>query len=124
MKTQIIEKDGQPEWAIIPYDLYLHFIDQIEHAEFQEDSQRLKNVRAKKNSEFVPLEVVDRIIDGENAVRVWRKYRGLKQQQLADRAGISKAYLSQIESNKRIGTIETLATLAKVLNLTIDDLIR
>ena len=85
---------------------------------------KIKNVRDKKNSEFVPLEVVDRIIDGENAVRVWRKYRGLKQQQLADRAGISKAYLSQIESNKRTGTIETLATLAKALNLTIDDLIR
>lgn len=53
--------------------------------------------------ELIPAEVTYAILDGANPVRVWREQRGLTQQQLADAAGISTPYLSQIESGKRTG---------------------
>jgi DNA-binding XRE family transcriptional regulator len=121
MNLQTIKKSGKPEWAVIPYKLYLRL---VEDAEFKEDMMLLEKALAKKDQEFIPADVVDRIIDGENLIKVWREYRGLTQQQLANQAGISKAHLSQLESDNRKCTAVTLASIAKVLNLTIDDLVR
>ena len=45
-----------------------------------------------------------------------RKARGMSQQELARRAGIRQAYLSQIESGKKDGTIKVFQDIAEVLN--------
>jgi len=74
--------------------------------------------------ELIPAEVVYALLEGANPIRVWREYRGLSQAALATAAGISPAYLSQLETGKRTGTAEVLSALAKELNLDIDDLIR
>ena len=73
--------------------------------------------------ELIPSEVVYAILDGANPIRVWREYRGLTQQQLAEAAGISKPYLSQLETGKRTGTAEVLAAIARALNISLDDLV-
>ena len=73
--------------------------------------------------ELIPSSVTYAILDGENPIRVWREHRGLTQQQLADLAGISKPYLSQLESGRRSGSIDVLSALARALGLSIDDLI-
>jgi len=54
---------------------------------------------------------------------VWREHRGLTQQQLAEAAGISVPYLSQIEAGKRQGSAEVLAAIAKALGLALDDIV-
>ena len=51
--------------------------------------------------------MVDRILNGENLVRVWREHRGLTVSALAQMAGIAQPYLSQIETGKREGTLQT-----------------
>ena len=76
-----------------------------------------------QGEELAPSEVVYAILDGENPIRVWRKYRGYTQQELAESAGISKPCLSQIETGKRTGTTEVLSALARDLDLTIDDIV-
>ena len=73
--------------------------------------------------ELVPSEIVDRLLSGENSIRVWREYRGLPSAALAEKAGIAAPYLSQIETGKREGTVETLKAIAGALNLTLDDLV-
>jgi transcriptional regulator with XRE-family HTH domain len=47
----------------------------------------------------------------------------LTQQQVAEAAGISKSYLSQLESGQRKGSAEVLARVAKALNVSLDDLV-
>ena len=47
----------------------------------------------------------------------------MMQQELANAAGISKSYLSRIESGKRTGTAEVLAAIARALDLTLDDIV-
>ena len=74
--------------------------------------------------ELIPAEVVYAILDGENPIKVWREYRGLTQQQLADKAGISKPYLSQIETGKRTGTTEILSAIAKSLDVSLEEVIK
>ena len=73
--------------------------------------------------ELIPSEVTYAILDGANPIRVWREYRGLTQRHLAETAGISVPYLSQLESGKRKGRTEVLAAIAEGLGLSLDDIV-
>ena len=79
--------------------------------------------RAKaEGGESFPVDVVDRLLAGENPVRVYRNHRGMKQGDLAA-AGVHPVYLSQIETGRRTGSTRTLAAIAEALGVTVDDLI-
>lgn len=122
-KIQLIERDGKPEWAVLPYDEYLRLVEQAEMLEDIRDYDAAKAAIERGDDELIPSEVVFAILDGENPIKVWREFRELTQQQLAETAGISKPYLSQIETGKRRGTTEVLATIANALNVSIDELV-
>ncbi|MCH8184295.1 MAG: helix-turn-helix transcriptional regulator [Proteobacteria bacterium] len=63
------------------------------------------------------------MIGGENPIKVFREYRGLTQKQLAKKTDTSAAYLSQIETGRRTGSIKLLRRLAGALNVEVEDLI-
>jgi len=122
MNIQVIERNGNPEWAIIPYKDYLRLVEEAEMLNDVLDYD-VAIEAVKQGEELVPSEVAYAILDGESPIRVWREYRRYTQQQLSEAAGISKPYLSQIETGKRTGTTEVLAGIAKALDLTIDDIV-
>ncbi len=119
MNVQIINKDGRPEWAVIPYEEYIRLREEAEMLQDVADYDAAKDA-LEQGEELIPSEVTFAILDGESPIRVWRNYRTLTQQELADRAGISKPYLSQIETGKRTGTAEVLAAIANALGVTLD----
>lgn len=57
-----------------------------------------------------------------NRVRLLRNERGLTQEQLAERAGISVDFLSLIERGKNSPSFENLDELADALNVTVAEL--
>ncbi len=120
--VQLIEKDGIPEWAVIPFALYQEL---REKAELADDITAYDEaVRAlSPGEELVPAEVAHRLFEGENPIRVWRDHRGITQHALVAAAGISPAFLSQIESGKRTGSAEVLKNLAEALDVDLDDLV-
>lgn len=71
---------------------------------------------------MIPAEIVDRMIDDENKLRVWREYRGMSAKELAEATGLAAPYISQFDTGKREGTIETFKKLAAVLRVDIDDI--
>ena len=71
----------------------------------------------------VPHEVVKRELAGAHPVRAWREARGLNQAQLAAYAGISRAYLTQIETGGRTGTLDVMVKLARNLRCMVEDLV-
>lgn len=73
--------------------------------------------------EWVPGEIVDRLLDGENRIRVWRDHRGMSGADLAAAAGISAAYLSELESGKKQGSVATLKKLARALHIDLEDIV-
>ncbi|PKQ00138.1 MAG: transcriptional regulator [Alphaproteobacteria bacterium HGW-Alphaproteobacteria-12] len=73
--------------------------------------------------ELVPAEIANRLVDGENPVRVWRSYRGMTLAELSKAAGISQPYLSQIENGSRDGTVSTMRALAGALSVDLEDII-
>ncbi len=122
MNVQIIEREGKPEWAVIPYTTYLRLTEDAEMLQDIRDYDEAKKA-IENGEELVPSEVTYAILDGKNPIRVWREHRGFTQQRLAEIAGISTPYLSQIESGKRKGTTDALTAIAKALGLSWDDIV-
>ena len=121
-KLQIIETPQGERMAVLPIADYERL---REAAETLADIAAAEDVLRKLETgeeELIPAEFGDRIIDGESPVRVWREYRGLKARELAEAAGISQSYLSQIESGEREGTFDTMRRIAEALRVTLDDL--
>lgn len=122
MSVQFIETDDGKRLAVLPEADYRALI------EAKEENDDLAAVRqfdarlARGEEELIPAAYVNRMIDGENKIRVWREYRGLTVKALAEAAGVTPAYLSQIETGAREGTIETLKKLSAALRVTIDDI--
>jgi len=123
MSVQIIERNGKPEWAVLPYDVYLQLVEQADMLQDLRDYDWIKAAVESGDEETVPAEVVYALLDGKNPVKVWREYRNLTQKQLAEAAGISVPYLSQIESGRRRASTRVLSAIARILQVTLDDLI-
>ena len=58
------------------------------------------------------------------AVRAERIKAGLTQEQLAEKADLARNYIGNIERAEHKVTVETLARIAKALNLRVNDLTR
>lgn len=59
---------------------------------------------------------------GEN-VRKYRERRNLTQQEVAEQAGIRQAYLSQVERGTKTLTVPTALAIARVLDVTLSELV-
>ena len=55
-------------------------------------------------------------------IKEYRVKRNLTQEVLSEKVEISSVFLSQIENNKRIPSLETVYKVAKALNISIDSL--
>lgn len=102
--VQIIKKGGKPAFAVIPYEEYLRLLP-------------------KDEDETVPHEVVGLVIKkGMNLVKAWRTHLGLTQREVAKRAGISQAALSQMEKSTNELRTTTLEKLARAMGLSVEQL--
>jgi DNA-binding XRE family transcriptional regulator len=123
MSAQIIESNGVPEYAVVPIADYRVLIEKAEMLDDVAAFDKAEATLAAGEDELVPSDIVDSLLDNVNAVKVWREYRGMSQAVLADAAGLSQAYIAQIETGKREGRIDAYRAIASVLEVNIDDLV-
>lgn len=123
MSVQILEKNGKPEWAILPYAEYLALVEEAEDQEDIRDYDELTAGIKAATVELFPDSVAYDIINGKNPIKLWREYRSLSQQQLAEKVGISVPFLSQLESGKRNSSMKVLIALASALSVDMDLLV-
>lgn len=71
----------------------------------------------------IPMKVALAIANGARPVRAWRDHRGMTQAQLSAASGVSKPYISQLESGARAGTVAWLQKLARALDIPVGALI-
>jgi DNA-binding XRE family transcriptional regulator len=122
MNAQFIEIEGK-QVVVIPADDYRVLLEKAEMLDDVAAYDRAKAALASGDDELVPAVIVNAILDGKNPLRVWRQHREMSQSQLAEAAGISQAYLAQIETGKREGTVSLYRSLADVLEVDLDDLL-
>lgn len=103
----------------VPEDDYRALVERLEDAEDQ-----LALRRAEANiEEYYPAALVQRLLDGEAPVTVFRNYRGLSQAELAERADVTQATISEIESGRKQGSVTTLKAIAAALETDLDELV-
>ncbi len=122
MNVQIVEIGGK-QAAVLPVDEYRCLLEKAEQLEDISAYDKAKAALMSAEDERIPAELVKSLLDGENAIKVWRRHRGLSQRQLADTVGISQAYLAQIETGKREGGIAVYRAMAEALAIGLDDLL-
>ena len=68
--------------------------------------------------QLVPLEVLERVLnDDVTPLKAIREWRGITQEELAEKAGTTKAYISQIETRHRRPGRKLLFRLAEALDV-------
>jgi DNA-binding XRE family transcriptional regulator len=73
-------------------------------------------------SDYLPIELVKRLLVGEHPIRVWRSHRGMTREALAAAAGVAPSYLSEIETRRKPGSFSAIAKLAAALRVPLDDI--
>jgi DNA-binding XRE family transcriptional regulator len=120
MTAKILESNGKPAFAVVPYDEYRALRELAEDADDIAALARFAKRYASGEEQTVPVEVVDRIFAGETPLRVWREYRGMSATRLAASVGITPAHMSKIESGKGDPSLALLRKLGKALNVDLD----
>jgi DNA-binding XRE family transcriptional regulator len=122
-RDQYIETAGGERLAVIPEAVYLRMLEALEDRADAEAARLVLDQLASSETEMIPSEFVNRLIDGENTVKVWREFRGLTIDSLAERAGISESELSEIENDLSDGRLGTIKKIADALDISVDDLV-
>lgn len=121
MGVQILEIAGR-KMAVLPVEDYERL---VELAEDREDIAAAVDAERRRNEgsmEYLPASMVDRILDGENALRVWREYRGMSISELAEKSGYGYSMISKVEAGTRQGTVALWKALSAALNVLPEDI--
>jgi len=118
-KVQMIEIEGRRAY-LVPADIWERVKEMVEDAE--DAAAYAEAVRTDDGVRY-PAPVAHAMADGAHPLKAWREHKGLTLQALADAAGVSKPYISQIERSKRAGTAATLKKLAAALGVPVGALV-
>lgn len=103
--VQIIKQAGRPAFAVIPYDRYLELTS------------------SHDEEVFTPHEVVVlKFEQGMSPIAAWRVYKGLSQQELADRIGVKQPTVANMEKPGTKPQLKTLKKVASALGITVEHL--
>ncbi|WP_332117289.1 helix-turn-helix transcriptional regulator [Azorhizobium caulinodans] len=123
MKAQTFTTPSGETMVILPKADYDALLAAAEEAGDGAAIGRFRERMAAGEEELLPAAMVDRILAGESPIRVWRQHRGLSLKALAEKVEIAQPFLSQIETGKREGGIDTLKRIASALGVALDDLV-
>jgi DNA-binding XRE family transcriptional regulator len=111
------------ETVTIPKAEYLR-LKEIEEdfADLQSATAILRRIEAGEE-ELIPSEVVNRLLDGEAPLKVWREHLQLSQAELARLSGVNRDQIIDIEAGRKTGSAATLRKLATALKVDIEDVL-
>lgn len=110
------------EFALIPVKDLQKLMDDAEMLADVKAYDAAKGRLERGEDELIPLDIGERRLAGENAVKIWREYRGLTQENLARTSKVSRPMIAAIEAGHKQGGIGTLKKLAGALKVDLDNL--
>jgi DNA-binding XRE family transcriptional regulator len=127
-KPQFIRTEGGEEIVILSrrdYDVLL-----AEAGDEAAEDRLSANLVARSDAAIaegtdviLPEAIWSEIEAGNSPIRVLRKYLGLTQAELAERAGVTQGYIADLETSRKTGSPETLKAIAKALSVPLDVLV-
>ena len=116
-RIQTIYQGGVPAFVVLPF---------VDFA--REHPQEAEAIKAAKlwipEGGGVPHAIVGKVIkEGQTYLRAWREYLGLTQTEVAEKAGITQASLSQMESGESKLRKATRVKLAAAMGINAEQLV-
>ncbi len=68
-------------------------------------------------------EQASQLLSAKTPLAFWRKHRGMTQEALSKSIGVAQGFVSDIENGTKTGDVQTLAAMARVLAISLDDLV-
>lgn len=100
-KHQMVEFEGNPIFVLVPYPEYLELTG-----------------RKEVGTANIPLEVAEiALMEEKSLIRAWREHRGLTQEAVAARVGISRGAYAQMEALRAKPRRVTLHKIAMALGI-------
>lgn len=78
--------------------------------------------RREAGEEYLPAEMVERMIAGESALRLWRKHRKMTQGELGAIVGHNDSWVAKMENGKAQGKPSDWRKLAEALRVELEDI--
>ena len=79
-----------------------------------------RSLTSAADDDNLPEEILDRLTaQQENPIKILRKHRGMTQADLARESGISRPYLTEIETGKKDGSIRAIKSIAQALHVNV-----
>jgi len=120
------QKTARGEVAILPRKDYEALVPKAGEADEDTGAARVV-ARARgeiaTGAPLLPKQVVDRLANGENPVRVVREWRDVTQLYLSAKTDLSQGYISDVETGRRTGTVTALRRIADALKVPLDLLV-
>ena len=101
MKHDLIHIQSKP-YALVPLHEY----------------RLMSGIKQDNTNDDLPDDLKDALFARqEHPVKILREYRGWTQAELANKAGISRPYLTEIETGKKNGSVQAIKSLADALDV-------
>jgi DNA-binding XRE family transcriptional regulator len=119
--VQIVKTPSGDEMVVIPkaeYDELLRLATEAaeDAADVAAYDAAMAEIAADPDSRL-PVEISGFLLKGDRLLTAIRKWRGLTQVEVSTAAGIAQGYLSDLEAGRRHGSLETLRSLAKAMDV-------
>jgi mRNA interferase RelE/StbE len=121
MRVETITRKGK-EFAVIPVAALQRLMEDAEMLADVKAYDAAKARLADGEDELIPLEITERRLRGEPALRVWREHRKLTQERLAKKAKVSRALIAAIETKRKAGSVSTWKRLGAALDVSWEQL--
>jgi transcriptional regulator with XRE-family HTH domain len=96
------------------------------HDEDAADAAHANNILAniERGAEILlTSDQANRLLDAKTPLAFWRRHRGMTQEALSKSIGVAQGFISEIENGTKTGDVQTLAAIARVLAISLDDLV-
>lgn len=121
MKPQIITTPAGEELVVLPRAEYEALVAAAEAADEDEADVAIYDARkaelAAGRDARLPSKVSAAMLRGDSLLKALRNWRDMTQLHLSHRTGLGQGYISDLESGRRKGAPETLALIAKALEV-------
>ena len=120
---QIIRTPGGEELVVLPLAEHEALLERADQEAEDADDVAIYDARKSElaaGGVVLPAEASAAILRGESRLKAVRNWRGETQLHLSFKANIGQGYLSDLESGRRMGTPETIAKLARALNVPVE----
>jgi hypothetical protein len=121
--AQIIRTAGGEELVVLSRAEYEALLDRADQEAEDADDLAIYDARKAEliaGGVVLPLAVSAAILRGDSRLKAIRRWRKETQLHLASKTDIGQGYLSDLENGRRIGTPETLAKLARALDVPVE----